>query len=101
LGLVIVDETSMLYATVAILFAAFSITLDRNSRLVLGTVLACFALCASIANGYLDDEDSFQFLFAVMVVVVFFQCGWLVWRRVSHRHVAREMLWLGSYGTGA
>jgi dihydroceramidase len=101
LGFVIVDETSMLYATFAILFAAFSITLGRNSRLVLGTVLSCFALCASITNGYLDDEDSFQSLFAVMVVAVFFQCGWLVWRRVSHPHVAREMLWLGSYGTSA
>jgi dihydroceramidase len=90
----------MLYATVAILFAALSITLGKGSQFVLGGVLFCFALYFSIAHGYSDDTDTFQVLFAIMVVAVFFQCGWLVWRKVSHPHVANEMLWLGIYGSG-
>lgn len=90
----------MLYTTVAILFAVFSITLSRNSQLVLGMALFCFVLSASIANSYFDHTDSFQLLFAVMVVAVFFQCSWLVRNRVKHPRVANEMLWLGVYGSG-
>jgi dihydroceramidase len=91
----------MLYATVAILFAAFSITLGERSRFLLGSVLSCVVLCVSIAHGYFNHTDSFQLLFAVMVVAVFFQCSWLVLTKVTHPHVERDMLWLGIYGTGA
>jgi len=100
IGVAAVDETSMLYATGAILFAAFSITLSKTSRLVLANVLFCFVVEASIMHGYFNNTDSFQILFAIMVVAVFFQCGWLVMSRVSHPHVVKEMLWLGVYGTG-
>lgn len=95
------DETSMLYATGAILFAAFSITLGKTTRVVFGNVLLCFVIDASIVHGYFDNTDSFQILFAIMVVAVFVQCGWLVWSRVSYPRVVKEMLWLGAYGTGA
>jgi hypothetical protein len=69
--MVVVDETSTLYAKIAMLFVAFSITLSLTSRLVLGNVLFCFVLCASIVNSITDDTDSFHLLFALMVVAVF------------------------------
>ncbi|KAE9367767.1 hypothetical protein N431DRAFT_416611 [Stipitochalara longipes BDJ] len=94
-----IKETSMLYATVAILFGVFSITLGKRSRFLLGNILFCFVLSASIAHGYLNHTDMFQLLFATMVVGVFCQCVWLVWTRVKHSHVASEMRWLGIYGT--
>jgi dihydroceramidase len=90
----------MLYATVGILFAAFSITLEEKSRFLLGNVLFCFVISVSIVHGYLNHTDMFQLLFAAMVVAVFCQCVWLVLTRVEHPHVAREMRWLGIYGAG-
>jgi hypothetical protein len=63
--------------------------------------LFCFVFSASIVNCLYDDTESFQTAFAIMVVAVFCQCGWLVLTRVSHPHVVRELLWLGVYGSGA
>jgi dihydroceramidase len=78
----------------------FSITLGEKSRFLLGNVLFCFVISASIVHGYLNHTDMFQLLFAAMVVAVFCQCVWLVLTRVEHPHVAREMRWLGIYGAG-
>jgi len=99
-GPAVVDEVSMLYATVGILFAAFSITLGQRSRSLLRNVLFCSVLSASIAHGFLNHTDIFQLLFAAMVVAVFSQCVWLVWTSVKHPYVANEMRWLGIYGAG-
>jgi dihydroceramidase len=90
----------MLFATVAILFAVFSITLDKRSAILLGNVLSWLVLCASIANCHFDHTDSFQLLFAAMVVAVFLQCSLLICTKVIHPHVAKEMMWLGIFGAG-
>jgi len=90
----------MLYAKVGILFAAFSITLGKRSCFLLGNVLFCFGISASIAHGILNHTDVFQLLFAAMVVAVFSQCVWLVSTRVKHPYVANEMRRLGIYGSG-
>jgi hypothetical protein len=61
---------------------------------MLRIILFCFMFYASIAQDILNRTKSFQFLYAIMVTAVFFQCTSQVWMRVSHLNGTTEVLCL-------
>ena len=61
---------------------------------MLRIILFCFVFYASIAQDILNRTESFQFLFAIMVTPVFFQCTSQVWMKVSHLHGTTEVMCL-------
>ncbi|KAF8861305.1 alkaline phytoceramidase, partial [Acephala macrosclerotiorum] len=95
-----IDEFSMLYATSAILFAAFSVTLQPSSRFSLGISVSCMAFATSIIHYCLDYTPGFQIVFGMMVFTVFCECVWLVKTRVDDQEVAGDMKGLALFGAG-
>lgn len=92
-----IDEFSMMYATASILYAALSVTLGSDARIVLAIFVACVAFTASLMHYSLDYTPGFQMVFGLMILTVFCQCVWLVSNKVNGR-AAKDMKRLAVYG---
>ena len=90
----------MLSATVAILYGAFGTTLGLRVRRALSLFLPPFLVSLSIANYYLGETKPFELCFASMVLMVFFQCLWMISTKVLEAKAKTEMFKLAAYGAG-
>jgi dihydroceramidase len=90
----------MLSATVTILYGAFGTTLGIRVRRALSLFLPPFVVSLSVANYYLGEPTPFEICFASMVLMVFFQCLWMISTKVLETKVKTEMLKLAAYGAG-
>jgi dihydroceramidase len=90
----------MLYATATILYGALSVTLGRTSRRMLAFFLSGVVVPFSITYCFTGDIKAFLIYFLVMVLMVSFQCGWLLLTSNFERKSNEEMTNLAGYGTG-
>jgi dihydroceramidase len=90
----------MLSATVTILYGAFGTTLGIRVRRALSLFLPPFLVSLSVANYYLGEPKPFELCFASMVLMVFFQCLWMISTKVLETKVKTEMFQLAAYGAG-
>jgi len=90
----------MLSATVTILYGAFGTTLGLRVRRALSLFLPPFLVSLSIANYYLGETKPFELCFASMVLMVFFQCLWMISTKVLEAKAKTEMFKLAAYGAG-
>jgi dihydroceramidase len=90
----------MLSATVTILYGAFGTTLGIRVRRALSLFLPPFLVSLSVANYYLGEPKPFELCFASMVLMVFFQCLWMISTKVLETKVKTEMFKLAAYGAG-
>jgi len=90
----------MLSATVTILYGAFGTTLGLRVRRALSLFLPPFLVSLSVANYYLGETKPFELCFASMVLMVFFQCLWMISTKVLEAKAKTEMFKLAAYGAG-
>lgn len=95
------DEVSMLFTTISILYGAFSITLGSDARIALATLLTGVALLISVNHVVVGDVERFRLWFLFLVLGTFAQCVWLLSAKVPNIKVKREAQQLATYGTVA
>lgn len=90
----------MLYATAAIFYGAFTVTMGELGRMSFAVILSMAIGTISIIHYFTSIELVFRIFFGTMVFVVFLQCVWLLSTRVSDVAVVKDMKRLALYGAG-